>query len=231
MKLRAGVGSGSLRGPSPTGNKQIAKTFWQKQPLGPAAAWPSPTGLEGLQRRSYARVGDDWGGNTKNTFNCFRLLVQKSSRLIFLSGPLRSCRGSNICPLFQARTVSPVIKPQTHYGFVFPTHRPGTVPVYKTEQEKFSKKRIFFPFSFQRMCGPRWVSQCSRLKNIQRCSQPPPVSAQNTKGRLLLLVFLFFFLSIHLSVHLLTAGTYLPRILNNFVTFPLDGGIHNNKLH
>lgn len=62
MKLRVGVGSGSLRGSSPSGNKLIAKTFWQKQWLDPAAAWPFPTGLEGLQRRSYARVGDDLGG-------------------------------------------------------------------------------------------------------------------------------------------------------------------------
>lgn len=138
-------------------------------------------------------------------------------------------------PLFQARTVSPVIKPQTHYGFVFPTHRPGTAPLFtKNRAGKILKEKRFFffvPFSFQRMCGPRRVSQCSRLKNIQRCSQPPPLSAQNTEGRLLLAAFLFLFLSIHLSVHLLTAGTYLPRILNNFVTFPLDGGFRNNKLH
>lgn len=34
-----------------------------------------------------------------------------------------------------------------------------------------------------------------------------------------------FSLSLSLPNHLFSAGTYLPRILNNFVTFPLDRGL------
>lgn len=141
----------------------------------------------------------------------------------YSNGPLRSCSSSsNICRLFCVHAASQGIEAQTHYGFMFPTHRPGTAPVYKTEEEKFSKKRFFFRFHFQRMCGPRRVSCFSCLKNIRRCSKPPPVSAQNNEGRLLFWAFLSLQ---HLSVHLFTTGTYLPRIINNFGIFPLDDGL------
>lgn len=130
----------------------------------------------------------------------------------YSSGPLRSWSGSNICPLFHAHAASQGIEPQTHYGFVFQSHRPGTTPVYKTEGEN----------SHFNGCVVQEVSRFSCLKNIRRCSKPPPVTAQNSEGRLL-----FWLLSLSLSLpnHLFSAGTYLPRILNNFVTFPLDRGL------
>lgn len=170
------------------------------------------------------------GGSTKKTFTLFSSPRPKELTIHFFERSSEILQGKQHLSFIPgAHRLTGNQAPNTLW-FRVPDPLPWHGPCLQNRAGKILKEDDFYPpFSFQRMCGPRWVSQCSCLKSIQRCSRPPPVSAQNTEGRLLLLAFLF--LSIHLSVHLLTAGTYLPRILNNFVTFPLDGGLHNNKLH
>lgn len=141
----------------------------------------------------------------------------------YSNGPLRSCSSSsNICRLFCVHAASQGIEAQTHYGFLFPTHRPGTAPVYKTEEEKFSKKRIFFPFHFNGCV----VQDGFHVYHVLRTSdgvlnhhrfQLKTMKEDFCSG--------LFSLSNHLSVHLFTTGTYLPRITNNFGIFPLDDGL------
>lgn len=132
-----GAGSGCLKGESEW-KQTDHKDFWQKQPSGPAAASPAPTGLDGLQCRSYARgVGVGFSRTPQTRLIGFVSASGKKLRIHDWSAPLRSSSGSHICPLFQAHAASQGIEPQTRYGFVFPTHRPGTAPVYKNTGDFF----------------------------------------------------------------------------------------------
>lgn len=168
---------------SPNGQKRITQTFFRKigfvrcsvqlQPHDAALAR-----IDGLQCRSRGLIQA-----AAIEFNCFCLRIPWSSwfiiHLVFLHPAVEAAS------VIYSKWALPQRESCPKHIMVSCFHPTALAHTVLTKQRRKNSHRkglcFFFFFKFQQMCGPKWISHFSSLKNIQQCLKLPLVWAQDSE--------------------------------------------------